>query len=74
MDTFWIKAIQLMMSLSILVLIHEYGHFLFARIFKTRVTKFASSSTLGLPYLNISQRTAKRNMQLVGCLLVVILR
>ena len=40
MDTFWIKAIQLMMSLSILVLIHEYGHFLFARIFKTRVTKF----------------------------------
>jgi len=40
MDTFFIKAIQLMMSLSILVLIHEYGHFLFARLFKTRVTKF----------------------------------
>ena len=40
MDTFLIKAIQLMMSLSILVLIHEYGHFLFARIFKTRVEKF----------------------------------
>lgn len=40
METFLIKAIQLMMSLSILVLIHEYGHFLFARLFKTRVTKF----------------------------------
>lgn len=35
-----IRALQLMMSLSILVLIHEYGHFLFARLFKTRVTKF----------------------------------
>jgi len=40
METFFIRALQLMMSLSILVLIHEYGHFLFARLFKTRVTKF----------------------------------
>ena len=29
-----------MMSLSLLVLIHEGGHFLFARLFKTRVEKF----------------------------------
>lgn len=35
-----IKAIQLILSLSILVLIHEFGHFLFARLFKTRVEKF----------------------------------
>ena len=34
------KAIQLLMSLSILVLLHEMGHFLAARAFKTRVEKF----------------------------------
>ncbi|MDR1746930.1 MAG: RIP metalloprotease RseP [Tannerella sp.] len=40
METFFIKAIQLILSLSILVLVHEFGHFLFARIFKVRVEKF----------------------------------
>ena len=40
METFFIKALQLIISLSILVLIHEFGHFLFARIFKVRVEKF----------------------------------
>jgi regulator of sigma E protease len=35
-----IKALQLILSLSILVILHEFGHFLFARIFKTRVEKF----------------------------------
>lgn len=40
METFWIRALQLIMSLSLLVLIHEGGHFLFARLFKTRVEKF----------------------------------
>lgn len=40
METFLIKALQLILSLSILVLVHEFGHFLFARLFKTRVEKF----------------------------------
>lgn len=40
METFLIKALQLILSLSILVLIHEFGHYLFARIFKVRVEKF----------------------------------
>lgn len=35
-----IKATQLFLSLSILILIHEFGHFMAARIFKTRVEKF----------------------------------
>ncbi|PKP22671.1 MAG: RIP metalloprotease RseP [Bacteroidetes bacterium HGW-Bacteroidetes-21] len=35
-----VKASQLILSLSILVLLHEMGHFLFARLFKTRVEKF----------------------------------
>jgi regulator of sigma E protease len=38
--TVLIKIIQLLLSLSILVIIHELGHFTFARIFKTRVEKF----------------------------------
>lgn len=40
METFLIKALQLILSLSILVLVHEFGHFLFARLFKVRVEKF----------------------------------
>ena len=33
METFLIRALQLIMSLSLLVIIHEGGHFLFARLF-----------------------------------------
>ena len=40
METILIKALQLILSLSILVIIHEFGHFIFARIFKVRVEKF----------------------------------
>ena len=40
METFLIRALQLMVSLSILVIIHEGGHFFFAKLFKVRVTKF----------------------------------
>ncbi len=35
-----IKALQFFLSLSILVIIHELGHFLFARLFGIRVEKF----------------------------------
>lgn len=35
-----IKAAQLLLSLSILVIFHELGHFLAAKAFKTRVEKF----------------------------------
>ncbi|MCQ2975669.1 MAG: RIP metalloprotease RseP [Bacteroidales bacterium] len=31
---------QLLMSLSLLVICHEFGHFIFAKIFKTKVEKF----------------------------------
>ena len=37
---FLIKATQLIMSLSILVVLHELGHFIPAKLFKTRVEKF----------------------------------
>lgn len=37
---FLIKAGQLILSLSILIVLHEFGHYLPARWFKTRVEKF----------------------------------
>jgi regulator of sigma E protease len=40
METVLVKAAQLIVSLSILVILHEFGHYIFARIFKTRVEKF----------------------------------
>ena len=40
MEVILIKAAQLIVSLSILVIVHEFGHFILARIFKTRVEKF----------------------------------
>lgn len=40
METFLIRALQLILSLSILVIVHEFGHFIFARLFKVRVEKF----------------------------------
>jgi regulator of sigma E protease len=40
MSPFAVKAIQLLMSLSLLIILHELGHFIPARIFKTRVEKF----------------------------------
>jgi regulator of sigma E protease len=35
-----ILAAQLLLSLSILIILHEFGHFLPAKLFKTRVEKF----------------------------------
>lgn len=40
MDTFLIKALQLILALAFLVIVHEFGHFVFARIFGVRVEKF----------------------------------
>lgn len=37
---FVIKASQMLLSLSILIVIHEMGHFIPAKLFKTRVEKF----------------------------------
>ena len=35
-----IKTAQLLLSLSLLVVFHEFGHFLWSKLFKTRVDKF----------------------------------
>lgn len=36
----FVKIAQLILSLSILVILHEFGHFMFAKLFGTRVEKF----------------------------------
>lgn len=38
--TILVRILQFLLSLSILVIIHELGHFLLAKLFKTRVEKF----------------------------------
>ena len=40
MSPFAVKAIQLLLSLSLLIVLHELGHFIPAKLFKTRVEKF----------------------------------
>lgn len=40
MSPFMVKALQLLLSLSILIVLHELGHFIPAKLFKTRVEKF----------------------------------
>lgn len=40
MSIFLIKLLQFFVSLSLLVMIHEFGHYIAARIFKIRVEKF----------------------------------
>lgn len=40
METFLIKALQLMVALLILVIVHEFGHYIFARIFGIKVNRF----------------------------------
>ena len=40
MSNGWSQALQLLAGISILVSLHEFGHFFFARLFKTRVEKF----------------------------------
>jgi len=37
--SFFIQVLQFIASISLLVIIHELGHYTFAKIFKTRVEK-----------------------------------
>ncbi|WP_185863722.1 RIP metalloprotease RseP [Blattabacterium cuenoti] len=40
MSSIFIRSIQLLLSISILVVVHELGHFIIAQIFKVRVERF----------------------------------
>ena len=40
MEAFLIKTLQLILCFALLILLHEGGHFFFAKLFKVRVEKF----------------------------------
>ncbi|MBQ7691064.1 MAG: RIP metalloprotease RseP [Muribaculaceae bacterium] len=39
-STFWLKALEMILALSLLVIVHEFGHYLFARLFGMWVEKY----------------------------------
>jgi regulator of sigma E protease len=53
MSGIWIQVIQFIMALSLLIVLHEGGHFFFARLFKTRVEKFYLFFDFLFPFSNI---------------------
>ena len=40
MEVFLIRVLQFMLAISLLVLLHEGGHFFFSKLFGVRVEKF----------------------------------
>ena len=57
MSVFLIRLLQLILSLTILVVIHELGHFLFARLFGVRVDRF--SLFFGKPLLRYKPKRSE---------------
>jgi len=57
MSIFLIKLIQVILSLTILVVVHEMGHFIFARIFGVRVERF--SLFFGKPLLRYKPKRSE---------------
>lgn len=47
------QALQLFVALSLLIILHEFGHFFFARVFKTRVEKFYLFFDFLFPFPNV---------------------
>ncbi|MDR2474225.1 MAG: RIP metalloprotease RseP [Bacteroidales bacterium] len=58
MESFLIKALQLIFSLSILVVIHELGHYLVARAFNIRVEKFYLFFDVWFPLLRYKPKNS----------------
>lgn len=52
------QVIQFLLSISLLVLIHELGHFMFARLFKIKVEKFYLFFN---PWFSLFKHTAKKS-------------
>lgn len=60
MEIFFIRALQLILSLGLLVLVHEFGHFIFSRLFKVRVEKFYLFFDWKISLLMIPSRNSKK--------------
>ena len=39
-STFWLKAFEMILALGLLVVVHEFGHYSFSRLFGVWVEKF----------------------------------
>lgn len=48
-----VKGLQLFVALSLLIILHEFGHFFFAKLFKTRVEKFYLFFDFLFPFGNV---------------------
>lgn len=57
METFLIKALQFMVALAFLVTIHEFGHYIFARLFGIKVDKFYILFNPGFSLMRYNPRT-----------------
>ena len=66
MEVFLIRVLQLILALTILVFLHEGGHFFFAKLFGVRAISFTFSSTGSSACLSSSPRTAIRNTVSAG--------
>ncbi len=53
LSTGWIQFLEVFAALSILILLHEYGHFFFARLFGIRVEKFYLFFDFLFPFPNL---------------------
>lgn len=53
MSGIWIQILQFLLSFSLLVVLHEFGHYIFARIFKTKVEKFYLFFDFFFPFSNV---------------------
>lgn len=53
MSGVWVQIIQFFLALSLLIILHEGGHFFFAKLFKTRVEKFYLFFDFLFPFSNI---------------------
>ena len=67
MEVFLIKTLQLLLCFAILVLLHEAGHFFFAKLFKIRVEKFCLFFDPWFTPFKFKPRTATRPTASVGC-------
>ena len=56
-----IKLLQFILSLSLIIVLHEFGHYIPAKLFKTRVEKFYLFFDIKL-----SKKLGKRFMALGG--------
>ena len=54
---FLIKLLQVVLALSILIVVHEFGHFTFAKLFRIRVEKFFLFFDAGGTFLFSTKRS-----------------